>query len=532
MKRLFVKKTAGFVALLMTLTMLVPIIAFAANSGFNGLSGQNGVVTGQVYVANDVYDSLGADPKVTVHVYFGDNTKDRYLTDGIYKSRSNDSVYYDVSVPSTVYPEYSTVTLKYYYQDQVIAESGSIARNFNNNNNGGGGFPGFFPPSNGVTVFANGKVDASSLIAAFQAAEGKATINTDIETIYIPAPALKDGKVLTIVHSDGVTYTLPVGALDLQKIADSLGVKLEDLVIRVDIKKLTGDAASKVTEAVNKIGAQVSAAVDFKVVAEGNGKEQNVDFGQYVSRTLPLTEVATETNQYTGVLFNAETNKLSFVPTTFATENDQTTATLKRNGNSIYTVAKVKEISFKDISATYWAKDYVNNLASKLVVEGTGENQFSPERTITRAEFAAMIVRALGIEANGTTSKFSDVASDKWFTGAVAAAAEAGIVKGNDKGQFNPNANVTRKEMATMVVRAMAYAGKEVTLTDAEVTAALAAYTDAGALGWAKSEVAVAIKEGIVKGQSATKVVGDANANRAEAATMVVRFLENVNFIN
>jgi hypothetical protein len=192
---------------------------------------------------------------------------------------------------------------------------------------------------------------------------------------------------------------------------------------------------------------------------------------------------------------------------------------------------KVYAISFKDL-AGHWSKKEVEALASNLVVKGTGDNMFSPNRNITRAEFAALIVRALGLDATGTTSSFTDVAAGKWYTAAVATAAKAGIITGYVDGTFKPNANVSRSEISAMISRALKYAGKDVTLSATQVSAALAKFSDAGTLGWAKSDVAVAVSEGLINGQSANKLAGSSLASRAEASTIVYRFLGNVGFIN
>ena len=122
---------------------------------------------------------------------------------------------------------------------------------------------------------------------------------------------------------------------------------------------------------------------------------------------------------------------------------------------------KVYAISFKDL-AGHWSKKEVEALASNLVVKGTGDNMFSPNRNITRAEFAALIVRALGLDATGTTSSFT-MSLWQMVYSAVATAAKAGIITGYVDGTFKPNANVSRSEISAMISRALKYAGKNVT---------------------------------------------------------------------
>lgn len=522
MKKLVTKKTAALLVFMMVVSALSPILAFAA-SGFQSASSYYNQVTASVYVDADTYAAksvyIDGQNRIAIQVYAAGST-----------------------VPTTVYATYSTYTDgKYYYNlDESVAystyytlqysdksaDNGVVSKLVYNGYTPGGGFPGgFFPPvTGGDLVGADGKVNREQLIALL-AANADAKIKTTLDTVYLPADALLNGKTLTIYNDAGVSITLPLSALKLADLAKSLGVELKDLVIRVEMKKLTGEAADAVSNAVKALGAtQLADSYDFRVVAMGGGKEVAIEkFGQLVSRTIPLTSAATATAA--GVMFNTTAKELSFVPSTFATADNKTIATLKRDGASIYTVVQGKTVRFND-TLNHWAKNDIATLSEKLIVEGTGKNLFEPKRSITRAEFAALVVRSLGaVPVTSSTYTFKDVQSSKWYAGTVATAAELGLVIGDEKGNFNPNSPITRKEIAAIVVRAAEYAGKSLKLSDAEANAALAGYTDVANLQWAKAEVAAAVKAGLVKGQSATKIAGNSFANRAEATTLIARYL-------
>lgn len=511
MTKLLKNKTAAVLVFAMIVSVFTPIIAFAATINAKFDSSTN-TITGSVYLTDDEYNASNGNT-ITIGVYHEDGT---YSTvTATYSGKDGIFNFDPITITENTYLGYpddsSVVTDLYNYTAPVY---------------GGGGY---FPPAN--VINADGTVNRDALINLFNA-NADATIHSTSDVVLLPADALIKGKSLTIVLEDGTSITLPIAALKLEELAKSLGVELKDLVIRVELKKVTGDAADKIGAAATAVGGkQVAPAVDFKVVAVAGDKEQAITtFGQYVKRTIPLNEVAADTSALVGVLYNPVTGEFSFVPTTFATENDKTMATLQRNGNSIYTVIQAKAVSFADLAGN-WAQKDVEALASKLIVKGTSATKFEPKRNITRAEFAALVVRALGLEVSGTTSKFKDVASDKWYAATIATAVNAGLITGYEDGTFKPNANITRKELAAIVTRAITFAGKDVTLTDEQISAALANFKDAGSLGWAKGEVAVAVSEGIVNGQTATTVAGNANANRAEAATMIARFLGNVGFV-
>ncbi|GIP50281.1 hypothetical protein J53TS2_38720 [Paenibacillus sp. J53TS2] len=262
------------------------------------------------------------------------------------------------------------------------------------------------------------------------------------------------------VQSDSVTYDLPAEVLDIPAIAKNMGAEAEDLNINITIDKVTGATAAEIERAAKQSGLQpISDPVDFNVTVESptTGQSTSInDFGNtYVTRTIHL---APTSNNATGVLYNPGTGAFSFVPATFETNNGKTVATLKRNGNSIYAVIEYTK-TFDDLSG-HWAKADVELLASKLVVEGVSDDRFAPESQITRAEFASLLVRAMGISEDNT-SKFLDVKPSDWFAGAVNAAAKAGFVDGFEDGTFKPNANITREEMAVMIAHAMSFAGQQ-----------------------------------------------------------------------
>jgi N-acetylmuramoyl-L-alanine amidase len=357
------------------------------------------------------------------------------------------------------------------------------------------------------------------------------TITSD--TVLLPASALTSGKTLTIIYGD-VSFTLPLDKLNLADLAKELGVDLKDLMIKVEMKKLTGDAAKAVKDAADAIGATLlSDAYDFIVTAVGsNGKTKVItDFGNtYVSRTISFNGTV-DTYTSTGVLYDPTAKKLSFVPTTFVSKDTKTTATLKRNGNSVYVVVKLKK-TFADIS-THWAKADIELLANKLVVEGVNATTFEPERSINRAEFAALVVRSLGLTVNtGSASDFSDVKSDAWYAGVVTAAKKAGLINGYEDGTFRPNATITREELAAMVLRALKFAGQDLTVSASEQASILNKFKDAKAIVWGQAEVASAIKAGIINGMDNVTLNTKGNSTRAQSATVLKRALTKAGFIN
>ena len=120
-------------------------------------------------------------------------------------------------------------------------------------------------------------------------------------------------------------------------------------------------------------------------------------------------------------------------------------------------IVEEKPFTFKDVDKSHWAYDYINKLYQQDIIKGVSETSFAPEKSISRAEFAAMLGRAFNIvtASSTTTSPFTDVPD--WAAQEVQALYEAGIVKGIGQGLFDSNTEISREYMALMIVRAYEY---------------------------------------------------------------------------
>ncbi|HAG08223.1 MAG TPA: hypothetical protein DCK87_01465, partial [Desulfotomaculum sp.] len=201
------------------------------------------------------------------------------------------------------------------------------------------------------------------------------------------------------------------------------------------------------------------------------------------------------------------------------TENDAITwsfTTLKKE------VPPVPKCEFTDVPAGHWAAAYIKALCEKGIIAGYPDGTYKPGKNITRAEFAKIIVGAVGLsEIKPSSPTFVDVPSTHWSYGYVEAAAKAGLVKGSG-GKFRPNDYISRQEIAVILVRAM---GKE-----SEALAKAGQTTkfkdDAQIAAWAKGHVIVAVAEGLINGYPDNTFGPTKNATRAESAKMINLFME------
>ncbi|GIO42034.1 Ig-like domain-containing protein [Paenibacillus apis] len=204
------------------------------------------------------------------------------------------------------------------------------------------------------------------------------------------------------------------------------------------------------------------------------------------------------------------------------------------SGNSI--VGPALGYGYFEDTSRHWAKDDILDLAGKMVIESTGGGtsyKFEPNRNITRAEFATFIAKGLGLSADNAgssgTLSFPDVSSSDPSAEYIRAATAAGIINGNTDGTFKPNNNITREQMALMMVRAMEYTGYKMNTGDGASTT-LSRFKDAAKIQ-SKDTVAKAVNEGIIQGVNVGtgfQFQPAGNASRAEAAVMLKRVLDKL----
>lgn len=363
------------------------------------------------------------------------------------------------------------------------------------------------------------------------------TSNVDEVRTEIAAEVLQTAKekgMLMEVNSAAANYTLPLDSLNLNQIAGELGEKPEKLNLNIVMSKTSSKDKKSLSANLKKGQNFLADPVEFKIeITTPSGKKAVYkSFGKtYVSRSI-LVNSSINLNQATGVVWNEAQRKFVPVPTVFEKINGKTYATILRRTNSIYTVLQQSK-TFVDIQNN-WAKDDIELLASKMIINGKSQTTYEPASHITRAEFAALLVRALGLDEGVIKGgQFTDVQGTEWYAGSVAAATDEGIIKGYDNKCFKPNSKITRQEMAVMIARAAKAAGKAETLSTSQQEQQLSLFTDKQSIpDWAAKEIAVAVKDGIINGMPGGEFSPATYANRAQSAVMLKRFLTHVKFIS
>ncbi len=326
-------------------------------------------------------------------------------------------------------------------------------------------------------------------------------------------------------------YTLPAAQLPLNQGGTSLSAtELASTKLEISIVKAsTADVAR-----INTIAAQqqlivLQPAVSFEISQVTNGNRTMMNrFKQYVERLIPLQNTTDRSGTITGAVLSDDGDELIPVPTRIIEQNGKTYASISSLTNSTYALVKHTP-QLQDISGN-WAATAIEDMAARFVIEGTGNGRFEPSRSITRAEFASILTKGLGLKPVQTSSSFSDVASSAWYGDAVSTAAEYQLITGFADGTFRPQQPITRAEAMVMLSRAMQLTGLEQNGSSSEST--LQAFTDAQAVpAWARSAAATTIEAGLFNGQNGKQLAPQKSVTRAEVATLVERLLHQSGLI-
>ena len=195
---------------------------------------------------------------------------------------------------------------------------------------------------------------------------------------------------------------------------------------------------------------------------------------------------------------------------------------------SVYVASKgsggISYSPFQDVSSAQWFYEAVMYVNDKGLMTGLDSQHFGPADDLARAQFAVILHRMNGKPEVSFSQKFPDIGPGEWYTSAVLWASNEGIVTGyTDTGLFGPSDEITREQMAAMMYRYAQSKGYDVSQK-----ADYSKYPDAANVqDFAKEAMSWAVGTGIITGtDEGTRLNPQGNANRAECATIIMRFTE------
>ncbi|WP_339220646.1 S-layer homology domain-containing protein [Paenibacillus sp. FSL W7-1332] len=330
-------------------------------------------------------------------------------------------------------------------------------------------------------------------------------------------------------------YPVPSKQLDLNSVSGQLGnAALNDIAVHIDIKRssetLRNNAKNKATSAGYHL---LVDPVDLEMTFSQNGK--TVKSGQlngYAPKYIALPEGIDPNRITTGVVVNPD-GSVYHLPTVVTKIGDRYYAQIHdlRSSGSYSVIWNPQD--FDDVR-THWAQTEVNNISARLDLQGNGGNTFAPNRNVTRAEFAEIVVLGLGLmrqEEPKTT--FDDVTATAWYRNAISIASEFGIVLGYNDGAFRGNQTITREEGMAMIARGYQLIKPGHAISETEIGKLLAGYEDASQVAkWAKPSVATLLSVGVVEGSGDKGLTPKSTMTRAETVALMERLLKVTNLID
>lgn len=335
------------------------------------------------------------------------------------------------------------------------------------------------------------------------------------------------------LRTETAIYTIPAQQINVDAVSEKLGkdVALQDIKMQVSIVK-SAEETAKVLENSSKRGTftVVAPPIDFSIKGSYGGKIVEVDkFNVFVERTVAIPDGVDPNKITTGIIVEPD-GAVRHVPTRVTVINGRYYAKINSLTNSTYSVVW-HPLEFKDAEG-HWAKEAINDMGSRMVINGVGNDVFQPNRNITRAEFAAIVVKALGLKPGVGTESFKDVQDSDWYSGYVKTAFEYKIVAGFSADRFGPHDSITREQAMTMIAKAMKLTTLKGELSEGELQKLLGAFKDGGkTAAYAKESIAECVKTGIVLGKTGSTLAPKESITRAEVAVIVRKLLQKADLI-
>lgn len=196
---------------------------------------------------------------------------------------------------------------------------------------------------------------------------------------------------------------------------------------------------------------------------------------------------------------------------------------VKRTSFSKY-FAKESNETFNDIYSFKWARQAIEVMAGKGIIDGVGNGRFNPNGELTRAELVTLVSRMLQLEPTDEPVPFDDLEAGRYYVKPVIAAYQNGLIDGVTPTKFDPNAIINRMEAATLISNVIKCLGYDVE-NDGAYAKAFVDYSTIP--NWARAAVATVYKKDIISGKPGNIFDPNGNSTRAEAVVMIYRIYFN-----
>ncbi|WP_218154819.1 S-layer homology domain-containing protein [Paenibacillus sp. UNC496MF] len=326
-----------------------------------------------------------------------------------------------------------------------------------------------------------------------------------------------------------IEVSVPEGSMTVsaQSLLDAIGGGSEGRTVEMTLEQADDALTGSLKQRLAKGSQLLGKPMNFELAVTSGGVVWKIEsFSRYVNHTILIDTANVPLNELAGLMYDSASGVFVPVPVKFSYRDGKLTASLYRKGNSVYAVVR-NNANFKDMPAVPAYAEGIQALANRTVVNGFPDGTFKPGNSVTRAEFAAMLVKALGIAAPAVsgTPAFKDVPANAWYAASVKAAVGAGIIAGYEDGSYRPSQTISHQEAIAMLVKALRYAGYAASASGSQSPGS------AGVPAWAKPYYDEAMQAGLIgRANDPFQFKTNAAATRKDCALLLYRVVNDLLF--
>lgn len=339
--------------------------------------------------------------------------------------------------------------------------------------------------------------------------------------------SLRQGNLPLTIRTPDFSVKLPASGLNVRSASGTADV---DAVYNIEVSAPSEAETESLNKGIAERGGKRSdlTPLKFSLAAGAGAKEAwNDKFENYAEYSVKLPTGVSSAG-LTGVTLNPD-GTLKPLPTRI----------IEQDGEK-YAVVKTLEgagVSFMNAQSSYadtdnhWSRSAVEDLSARQILNGESSGQFAPNRPVTRAEFAAAVVRAYALYDRGTERSFKDVSASDWYAEAVRTAAQWNLINGQSDAGFAPDRTISREEAAAILGRAQSALTPDAAAGGSD-SMQLGSFEDSGKVSdWSRSAVEQMVRQGVIRGYDGSLKPGS-DVTRGETAAMLQCLLSRSGLID
>ena len=357
------------------------------------------------------------------------------------------------------------------------------------------------------------KAGEKKIIIEPQGTENAKAINVSIPKASAEMLAAQKDMSVSVETKSG-QVNIPADAM-ASIVKDAKGSDISITIALKEKSEVKDAAASKLMENKNAV------AVEVKIESVGR---QITKFASPIEILLPVNEKFEVGKAYPVTQISADGSKANLIGKC-VNIGGKLYIKLSTDHLSIFVVSPeaATDMPFTDVQG-HWAYEAIKYAFENKLMLGVSDDKFSPQGMLSRAMLTTILYRVEKEPKIEEAAKYKDVEANAWYANAVAWASREGIVAGYSESTFAPNDQITREQMAAMLQRYSKY--KKL---DANKSKDLSSYKDVKDVSdWASEAVKWSVAEELIAGRTKETLVPKGKATRAEAATILKRYMENI----